>query len=88
MTKILEFAIHTIIVLPMLFVMISLRTAREKYLDIMKQQYPIQHIEMTPEYYLGNNIEIRENNTIKINSLKCIKEIIEKYEKKYGELRK
>ena len=42
----------------------------KKYLDIMKQQYPIWRIEMTPENYPGNNIKIRENNTIKINSLK------------------
>ena len=41
-----------------------------------------------PEYYLGNNIEIRNNNTIKINSKKYITEIVSRYEKEHGALKK
>ena len=52
------------------------------------QKYLIRNIEVNPEYYLGNNIEVRENNTIKISSKKYIAEVLRKYEEKYGSLKK
>ena len=58
------------------------------YLDEIKKQYPIRNIEINPEYYLGNNIEVRNNNTIKISSKKYITEVLRKYEEKYGSLKK
>jgi len=58
------------------------------YLEKIKQQYPIRNIIFNPEYYLGNNIEIRPNKTIKISSTKYITEMLRKYEEKNGTLRK
>ena len=58
------------------------------YLDEVKKQYSVRNIEMTPEYYLGNNIEVRTNNTIKISSTKFISEVIRKYESINGTLKK
>ena len=43
---------------------------------------------MAPEYYLGNDIEMRNNGTMKISSRKYITEIIRRYEEKYGTLKK
>ena len=59
-----------------------------RYLENMKRKFPIRNIEEMPEYYLGNNIEIRNNNTIKINSKKYITEIVSRYEKEHGALKK
>ena len=58
------------------------------YLNKIKAKYPIRNIEINPEYYLGNNIEVRENNTIKISSKKYIAEVLRKYEEKYGSLKR
>ena len=58
------------------------------YLEKIKNQYPIRNIEINPEYYLGNNIEIRSNDTIKISSTKYITEVIRKYEQNNGPIRK
>ena len=43
---------------------------------------------MAPEYYMGNDIEMRNNGTMKISSRKYITEIIRRYEEKYGTLKK
>ena len=59
-----------------------------KYLESIKSKFPIRDIEEIPEYYLGNILEIRSNNTIKVSSSKYITEVISKYEKKYGSLKK
>ena len=59
-----------------------------KYLNVVKDKYPIRNIEETPEYYLGNNLEMRDNNTIKVHSKKYITEIINRYENKHGTLKK
>ena len=59
-----------------------------KYLEIIKSKFPIRNIEELPEYYLGNNLEIRKNKTIKVHSKKYITEIIRRYEKQYGTLKK
>lgn len=59
-----------------------------KYIDEIKEEYPIRNIEMNPEHYLGNNIEVRKNNTIKISSTKYINEVIRKYESEHGTLKK
>ena len=40
------------------------------YLNAIKEKYPIRNIELNPEYYLGYNLEVRANNTIKISSKK------------------
>ena len=60
----------------------------EKYLLPLQEQFPIRHIEMNPEYYLGNNLETRNDGTVKVSSRKYITEVISRYEKEYGELRK
>lgn len=54
-----------------------------KYLDIIKTKFPIRNIEELPEYYLGNNLEIQKNRTIKVHSKKYITEIIKRYEKQF-----
>ena len=59
-----------------------------KYIDIIKSKFPIRNIEEMPEYYLGNNLEVRGNKTIKVSSRKYISEIIKRYEVKHGSLRK
>ena len=59
-----------------------------QYIDTIKTKFPIRNIEEMPEYYLGNNLQVRHNRTIKVSSKKYISEIIDRYEKKYGPLRK
>ena len=59
-----------------------------EYLETIKHKFPIRNIEEMPEYYLGNNLEMRRNNTIKVSSRKYITEIISRYEMKNGPLRK
>ena len=44
----------------------------EEYLQHIKNKYPIRNIEMMPEYYLGNNLEMRNNKTIKVSSRKYV----------------
>ena len=60
----------------------------EKYIDILKEQFPIRNIELTPAYYLGNTLERRDNRTMKVSLKKYINEIITRHEKKNGSLRK
>jgi hypothetical protein len=60
----------------------------EVYLKKIQDVFPIRDIEKSPSYYLGNNLEIRENETIKVSSQKYITEVIRKYESKHGPLRK
>ena len=59
-----------------------------QYINIIKEKFPLRNIEEMPEYYLGNNLQMRSNGTIKVSSRKYITEIISRYEKKYGSLRK
>ena len=47
-------------------------------LNTMKEKFPIKNIEKMPEYYLGNNLEVRSNNNIKVTSKKYITEIIKR----------
>ena len=59
-----------------------------KYIMELKKKFPIRNIAENPEYYLGNDIKIQPDNTIKISLKKYISEVINKHEKKYGPLRK
>ena len=60
----------------------------ERYIDILKSQFPIRNIETTPTYYLGNSLELRNNNTMKVTLKKYIKEILIRHERKHGTIRK
>ena len=46
--------------------------------SILAKQYPIRDIQMNPEYYLGNDLDIQENGTIKRSSKNYIKEVLKK----------
>ena len=60
-----------------------------KYISKLKENYPLRNVERNPEYNLGKNITKNEKNkTIKINLEKYIKEVILRFEKKHGTLRK
>ena len=59
-----------------------------KYISELKKQFPIRNIAENPEYYLGNDLKIQDNHTIKVSLKKYILEIINKHEKKFGNLRK
>ena len=59
-----------------------------QYIEAIRTKFPIRNIEEMPEYYLGNNLQMRHDRTIKVSSKKYITEIIDRYEKKYGPLRK
>ena len=59
-----------------------------QYIDKLKTVYPLRNVEVDAEYYLGNNIERINNTSIKISQTKYIKEVIRKFEIKYGTLRK
>ena len=60
----------------------------EEYLIKIKEIYPIRNIEYTPEYYLGNNLEVRKDKTLKVSLEKYITEILRQYESKTRDLRK
>ena len=59
-----------------------------KHILELKKKFPIRNIAENPEYYLGNDIKLQKDNTIKISLKKYITEIISKHESKYGPLRK
>jgi len=59
-----------------------------RHITKLKEQFPIRNISLTPEYYLGNTMEVQKNGTIKVSLKKYVKEIISKHERKYGSLRK
>ena len=59
-----------------------------KYLNKLKNIFPIRNIELAPEYYLGNAIEMKETGTMKISSKTYINKTIRRYESKYGRLKK
>ena len=52
-----------------------------KYIDKLKNNYPLRNVEQDPEFYLGNNIKTRDDNTIKIGLEKYVKEVIRRFEK-------
>ena len=41
-----------------------------KYLNTIKKHFLIRNIKLAPEYYLGYEIEMRNNGTMKISSRK------------------
>lgn len=59
----------------------------QPYIDHIKDKFPIRNIEFNPEYYLGANLEINENN-IKVSMEKYVREVIRKYESTNGSIRK
>ena len=59
-----------------------------KDIEFIRRKYPIRNIEHNPEYYLGNDIQVRDDKTIKVSNQKYITEMLRKYEKEYGEIRK
>ena len=40
----------------------------KEYLEVLQSRFTIRNVEMTPDYYLGNNLEMRQNNTIRLSS--------------------
>ena len=54
----------------------------------MQNKYTIRNVEIKQEYHLGNNLEAKDNGTIKIHCTKYITDIINKHEEKYGILKK
>ena len=47
-----------------------------KYIEILKQHFPIRNIEINPTYYLGNELQINDKRTIKVGMNKYITEVI------------
>ena len=43
---------------------------------------------MTPAYYLGNSLEMRADKTLKVSLNKYVKEVISRFERKNGTIRK
>lgn len=60
----------------------------QKYIETLKEQFPIRNIELTPAYYLGNTLERKNNNSMKVSLKKYINEVLARYERKHGTLRK
>ena len=59
-----------------------------QYLQAIKDKYPIRNISYDPEYYLGNNVERKQNKTLKISNKKYINEVLNNYERQNGDLKK
>ena len=62
----------------------------EQYLKAIKGKYPIRNVSYDPEYYLGNNIERKQNKTIKyqIYIYIYICEVLSNYESETSDLKK
>ena len=60
----------------------------EQYIDKLKINFPLRHVEENPDFYLGNNMLTRDDSTVKISLEKYIREVIRKFESKYGDIRK
>jgi len=39
----------------------------DQYIEIIKKNFPIRKIEKNPAYYLGNDLEVRKDRTIKVS---------------------
>ena len=59
----------------------------ETYISKLQEKFPIRNVETSPEYYLGNDLEIK-GKTMRVSCTKYITEILRRYENKYGQLRK
>jgi len=60
----------------------------DRYIEKLKEKYPLRHVEKNPDFYLGNNVSRRDDGTIKISLEKYIKEVVRRFELKHGTLRK
>ena len=58
------------------------------YINKLRENYPLRHVEENPDFYLGNNVSKRNDGTIKISLEKYIKEVVRRFENKHGTLRK
>ena len=59
----------------------------KKYMDNIKEIFPIRNEAIMPSYYLGNNLKMNGNGTMKVSSEKYIQEVLRKYQKDHGQLR-
>ena len=59
-----------------------------EYIENLRETYPLRNVEKNLEYDLGNNVTRRKDRTTKISLEKYIKEVIRRFEKKHGTLRK
>ena len=58
-----------------------------KYMENIKEVFPIRNEAIMPSYYLGNNLKLNENRTMKVSSEKYIQEVLRKYQKDHGQMR-
>ena len=58
-----------------------------KYISQIEQEFKIHDLNDKPDYYLGNNIKAVKNG-YHVSSEKYTKEILRRYQDKYGLLRK
>ena len=59
----------------------------DTYISKLQEKFPIRNVKTSPEYYLGNDLEIK-GKTMRVSCTKYITEILRRYENKYGQLRK
>ena len=57
------------------------------YMKQIKEVFPIRNEEISPSYYLGSNICLNTDGTMKISSEKYIKEVLRRYQDKNGPIR-
>ena len=59
----------------------------DEYMKKIKEVFPIRNEAMMPSYYLGNNLIMNRNKTMKVSSEKYINEVLRKYQDKHGPIR-
>ena len=60
----------------------------EIYIKKLQEAFPIRNIERNPTSYLGNDLTLNKNKTMKVSMTKYINETIRRFEQKHGTLRK
>jgi hypothetical protein len=58
-----------------------------KYMTEIEQEFKVRDVSNTPEYYLGNNLQWR-NGMIHISSRKYTREVLRRYQDKFGSIPK
>ena len=58
-----------------------------KYMTMIEQEFAVRDLSDSPEYYLGNNLK-KVGDCFHVSCTKYIKEVLRRYQSKYGALKK
>lgn len=60
----------------------------QKYISLIEQRFKLRNVEVNPSLYLGMNLKRQQDGHMHLSCKSYIKEVIRKYEKEHGTLKK